>query len=387
MMEQTRGVQTQETVEASSYRGGHLRTGTSPRFNLSFVAGNILVKEVNWLGDLVISLPALRAVRAAFPTAKLAVLVKEELAGFFDGFEWIDEVIPYSIAPGARGWAGHWKIISEIRTRRFDLSILFPNSFQSALWITLAGVPRRVGYATDKRAFMLTHSAAPAADALERHQAHYWLGMLRDTLGIMPVPDAEQYSLEIGGKELNKMRRWLAGKRLHREAPIIAIAPAAAYGPAKEWPLVRYVALIDLLADRYGAECVLVGAPSERPKCEQVAATAGGDTIVAAGETGIGELIALLSLCDGFAGNDSGAMHLAGALGIPTVGIFGSTNPVRTGPTGARAGFIYHRLECSPCLERTCRFNHYNCLRQVTPEEIAGALHVLGAFAKSSTNG
>jgi lipopolysaccharide heptosyltransferase II len=111
-----------------------------------------------------------------------------------------------------------------------------------------------------------------------------------------------------------------------------------------------------------------------------VAATSRSGAIIAAGQTNIGELIALLALCDGFAGNDSGAMHLAAALELPAVGIFGSTNPVRTGPLGPHAGYIYHKLECSPCLERTCRYGHYNCLREVMPAEVAQRLAALGAF-------
>jgi heptosyltransferase-2 len=116
--------------------------------------------------------------------------------------------------------------------------------------------------------------------------------------------------------------------------------------------------------------------------------TSGGDHALRcdrrSGQTNIGELIALLSLCDGFAGNDSGAMHLAAAIGIPTVGIFGSTNPARTGPSGERACVIYHRIECSPCLERTCRFGHYNCLREVAPAEVAQKLATLGALRMES---
>jgi heptosyltransferase-2 len=358
------------------------RAAPPPRPKLSFVTARVLVKEVNWLGDLVISLPALRAVRAAFESAKLAVLVKRELAGFFDGIGWIDEVIPYARPAGIGGIAEQWRIAREIRRRRFDLAILFPNSFQSALWATLGAARSRAGYATDGRAFMLTHQAAPARDSLERHQAYYWLGMLRDTLGIASVPGAEHHRLEIAERHLRTMGSWLAEHRVRPQAPLIAMAPAAAYGPAKEWPLVRYAALIDLLHDRFGAECVLVGAPDERARCAQVATTARCGALLAAGATGIGELIALLSLCGGFAGNDSGAMHLAAAVGIPAVGIFGSTNPARTGPTGARAGFIYHRVQCSPCLERTCRFGHYECLRSVIPEEVASSLARLGAFEK-----
>jgi heptosyltransferase-2 len=112
-----------------------------------------------------------------------------------------------------------------------------------------------------------------------------------------------------------------------------------------------------------------------------LAASARAGAIVAAGETGVGELIALLSLCDGFAGNDSGAMHLAAALSLPTVGIFGSTNPARTGPVGQRAEVIYRAVECSPCLDRTCRFGHYNCLREIAPAEVADSLARLGGFA------
>jgi heptosyltransferase-2 len=343
--------------------------------------GRVLVKEVNWLGDLVISLPALRAIRSAFSGASLAVLVKRELAGFFDGMDWIEHVIPYTVRRGPGGLPDRWRIIGKIREHRFNLAILFPNSFASALWVTLAGVPRRAGYVTDARGFMLTHSVATAPpDALEGHQSGYWLAMVRETLGVAPVSGAEHHKLEVAERHREKMRAWLAANRTQPDAPLIALAPAAAYGPAKEWPLVRYSALVDLLCERFGAECVLVGAPSEQRKCLQVAATSRFGAIVAAGQTTVGELIALLSLCDGFAGNDSGSMHLAAALGIPTVGIFGSTNPTRTGPLGPRANVIYHQIECSPCLARTCRFGHYNCLRAIAPEEVAGALKGLHAF-------
>ena len=143
----------------------------------------------------------------------------------------------------------------------------------------------------------------------------------------------------------------------------------------------RYAALADILAERHGAECVLVGGIDDRLQCEQIAAACKHGAIVAAAETTVGELIALLSRCHGFAGNDSGCMHLAGALGVPTVAIFGSTNPARTGPLGPHCRIIYRALECSPCLERTCRFGHYNCLRDISAEEVADALEACEIFA------
>jgi len=339
----------------------------------------VLIKAVNWLGDVVMSLPAMRAVRRAFPDAHTAVLIKQELASFFDGETWLDEVIPYQVASGIAGLNDRRKIVSEIRTRHFDLAVLMPNSFESALWITAAGIPRRAGFAVDARGAMLTHKASPSHDALDGHQMHYWLAMARETLGIEGAPG--DLSISPASQHVTMMREWLATRRRKPASPLIAIAPAAAYGPAKEWPAEKFAAVIDGLADRFDAECVLVGAPSERAKCEEVAAKSHSGAIVSAGETSIGELIALLSISSGFAGNDSGAMHLAGALGIPTVAIFGSTNPLRTGPAKARSRVIWHHLECSPCLARTCRFGHYNCLREIEPKEILQALGELGVDA------
>jgi heptosyltransferase II len=345
------------------------------RHNLTLVR-RVLVVAMDTLGELVMSLPALRTMRAAFEDAELAVLVKDDLASFFDGMGWIDEVIPYAVPRiGLRR-----KVVNKIRERRFDLAMVLSNSFQSALWVTLAAVPRRVGYATEGRGLMLTHRATPAADALQGHQVHYWLGMLRDTLGIASIPHVQEHMLELDNASLKRARAWLREHNVRSDKPLIAMAPAAAYGPAREWPPVRYSALISWLARTYGAQCVLVGTRSERKKCEQVAAKVHSGAIMAAGDTDIGELKALLSLCDGFVGNDSGAMQLAAAVGIPTVGIFGSTNPAKTGPLGAKASSIYHRIDCSPCFQRTCPYSHYNCLLWVTPHEIADALVSLGAF-------
>jgi heptosyltransferase-2 len=339
----------------------------------------ILVKAVNWLGDLVMSGPALHAIHDMFPGAHLSVLVRRDLASFFDGALWVDEVIPYRLRGGVAGLLDQFSIIKLIRAGRFDLAVVFPSSFQSALWVTLAGVQRRAGYVADRRGFMLTHKVAPRADVERVHQAHHWLVMVGETIGAEGAIEA--YHLDVNVQSRDKMRAWLAKRRIRPERALVALAPVAAYGPAKEWPPERYAALADILADRHGAECVLVGGIDDRPQCEQIAARCRSGALVAAAETTVGELIGLLSLCHGFAGNDSGCMHLAGALGVPSVAIFGSTNPARTGPMGPHCRIIYRALECSPCLERTCRFGHYNCLRDIAAEEVAGALEKSGVFS------
>jgi heptosyltransferase-2 len=338
----------------------------------------ILVKEVNWLGDLVMSLPALKALRRGFPKARLSVLVKRELASFFDGSTWIDEVIPYRVGSGLEGIGDRRRIVAELRARRFDLALLMPKSFEAALWAALGGVRRRVGYATDGRSILLTDRVRFDSGLRGRHQAHDYLHLVSAALG--SSGDASDCAPDVDAASRARMSEWLDARRRTAGGKLVALAAAAAYGPAKEWPAERYAALIDLLARRHAAECVLVGGPSEREKCYRVAAACASAPLVAAGETGVGELLALLSLCDGFAGNDSGAMHVAGALGIPTVGIFGSTDAQRTGPLGPRTRILYHAIECSPCLQRTCRFGHYDCLRRIEAEEVVGALQELGAL-------
>jgi heptosyltransferase-2 len=337
----------------------------------------VLVKEPNWLGDLVISLPALRAVRRAYSGAHLAVLVKQDLAAFFEGVEGIDEVIAYDIAAGFRGMVDRWSLIGSVRARGFDLAVVFPHSFQAALWMATARVPRRAGAAAQGRTWLLTDAARLPPSPPTLHQANDYLALVCETLGI--DGSVGDVCLAAAPARTAKLRAWLAQRR-RRDGPLIALAPAAAYGPAKEWPADRYAALIDEVREVGGAECVLVGSAKERARCAEIASTSRSGGVLAAGETDVGDLVALLSLCAGFAGNDSGAMHVAGALGIPTVGIFGSTRPQRTGPLGPRTRVLYDQIPCSPCLERTCRFGHYDCLRRIGVADVVAALVDLGAL-------
>jgi heptosyltransferase-2 len=337
-------------------------------------ADRIVVKEVNWLGDLVMSLPALHALRQGYPQAHLAVLVRSELASFFDGSGWLDEVIPYAVAGGLRGVPDRWRVVEAIRTRRFDLAVVFPKSFEAAFWAALARVPRRAGFVADVRGALLTHKAVLRPALRQRHQTFDYLAMLEEALGV--VGSSDPLAPAVHAPARATMEHWLSTRR-RRQGRLIALAVAAAYGPAKEWPEDRYAALIDVLANRYAADCVLVGGPAERARCERVAARSQCGALVAAGETTVGELVAL---CDGCAGNDSGAMHVAAALGRPTVTLFGSTNPQRTGPRGPRSRIIYRQIDCAPCLQRTCRFGHYQCLTQIAPEEVVEALVALGGI-------
>ncbi len=340
-----------------------------------------MIRQVNWLGDLVMTLPATRAVRDAFPDASISILVKRELAGFYDGADWIDEVLPYRIGSGWAAIADQWSLVRALRQRRFTIAVIFPRSFSSALWPALAGVPRRIGYVDDARGWLLTERRIRTSELLQRHQVNEHLDLVAQSLGA-PIGSAQPV-VPVSAEQLDKMRNWLQAERRGR-GKLVALAVAAAFGPAKEWPADSYSGLIDQLAENHGIECVLVGSPGERERSLAVAAAARSRPLVAAGQTSVGELIALLSLSDGFAGNDSGAMHVAAALGVPTVAIFGSTRPWRTGPLGPWTRVVQHPIECSPCMQRECRFGHYDCLRSITVEQVTRTLiEVIGSSAQS----
>ena len=319
-------------------------TAPRPGAPLRSTPQRVLVKEVNWLGDLVMSLPAPEAVRRAFPAARFSVLIKAELTSFFDGAGWIDEVIPYRVGRSLGGLADRRHVVAEIRSRRFDLAIVFPRSFESAFWTALARVPSRVGFAADGRGLMLTHKTTRLAALARSHQVFDYLYLSGTPLGI--EGDRTDIAPDVSAGHRAAMRDWLRAER-RGSGRLIALAVAAAYGPAKEWPVARYAALVDRLAERHGAEWCW-SAPPLNPALRHGGVGEPCRRLIAAGQTTIGQALALLSLCDGFAGNDSGYIHVAAALGIPTVGIFTSTNPQRTGPLGPHAQALYHRIESDP---------------------------------------
>ncbi len=333
----------------------------------------ILVRQVNWLGDLVMTTPATWALRQRFPEAHIAVLVRRELAGFYDGADWIDEVISFEQRSGLAGLIALARSAKRLSEGSFDVAVVFPRSFSSALSVALAGIPRRVGYSGDARGWLLTDRFRRSPELLTQHQFHEHHALVQEAFGFSGAPPDP--ILPVSVAHVEAMRAWLEQRR-RRNGPLVALAAAAAYGPAKEWPAERFSELIDRLA-RLGIETVLIGSPGEAARSRTIAESCEFPALVAAGETSVGELIALLSLCAGFVGNDSGAMHVAAALGVPTIGIFGSTRSDRTGPLGRRAEVLQHPIACSPCLQRTCRFGHYDCLRSVLVDEVLARLEPL----------
>jgi len=324
----------------------------------------ILIRATNWLGDAIMSLPAIRAVRESFPGAHLTVLARPSLANLYARERAIDQVLPYA---GDRG-----RTAADLRRESFDCAILLPNSFDAALLAWRAGIPRRIGYRRDARGWLLTEAiAVPEPGETPRHERFYYLELLRRAGLIAGYPPCAEIRLD-GCAQARE-----AGMAALRDAsirsPAIGVSPGAAYGNAKRWLPEHFAETAAILARVYTGSLVLFGSAAERPLCAQIAELFGGAGTGVhnfAGDTTLGQFIDLAAACRMFLSNDSGAMHVASALGVPTVTVFGATDDSTTGPTGAWARIVREQVECSPCLLRECPIDH-RCMTRVTTERVA----------------
>ena len=323
----------------------------------------ILVRATNWVGDAVMSLPALRAIRDRFPAAEIAVLAKPWVADLYARESWCDRTILY---PAEKGWRARLQVAAELRRERFDCAILLQNAFEAALIAWLARVPVRIGYDRDARGFLLTNAVrVPKPGEIPAHQRFYYLELLRRAGVIDVVPDSPSIRLE---------RPEVAA------TATVGVSPGAAYGSAKRWLPERFAEAAVRLARESGGGVAIFGSGAERLLCEEVAGAvraAGVEVRNYAGETSLGQFIELAAACRVFLTNDSGAMHIASALGVPTITVFGATDHVATGPTGELARVVREAVECSPCLLRECPIDH-RCMTAVTAERVVSeALSVI----------
>jgi heptosyltransferase II len=333
----------------------------------------LLVRAPNWLGDAVMSLPAIREIRGAFPHAKVEVAARPWVADLYARETSIDGIIPY---PQGKGLRPRRELAARLRAERFDAAILLQNAFDAALVAWLARIPERIGYNRDGRGLLLTRAiAVPEPGEIPRHERFYYLELLRRA-GIMErFPQTDAIRLDRIEEARESGLRHLAALGL--AAPALGISPGAAYGNAKRWLPERFAEVAQAFVPVPGS-ILLFGSASERPLCETVAAALGSSAPVHnfAGETKLGEFIDLAAACRLFLTNDSGAMHVASALGVPTVAVFGATDDSTTGPTGPLARVVREHAECSPCLLRECPIDH-RCMTRVTAGRVAAVARQL----------
>ncbi len=338
----------------------------------------ILVRATNWVGDAVMSLPALQALRERFPEAHIAVLARPWVADVYGRESFANEVIAYTLPRGWKDFGAKWRFAQEIRKRSFDTAILLPNAFEAAALVWLAGIPKRIGYARDGRGFLLTTAVQrPAPGEIPRHERFYYLELLRRAGIIEALPTSEQ--IRLGGTAAARTvgLAKFAALGLH---DVTGVSPGAAFGTAKRWLPERFTEAVTQL----GHAAALFGSKDERALCESIADDLRSRGIPVhnfAGETTLSEYIELAAACRVYLTNDSGSMHIASALNVPTIAVFGATDHVGTGPTGPLARVVREQVECSPCLLRECPIDH-RCMKAVTAERVVREANELTSLSQ-----
>jgi heptosyltransferase-2 len=343
-------------------------------------AERILIRGVNWIGDAVMTLPAIRSIRRAFPDAEINLLVKPWVADIFKESPDIDEIILYN--EQNKGAIGKLKLVRALRRKKFDKAFLLQNAFDAALIAWLAGIPERIGYKRDYRGFLLTKAVRVKNDTAGEHQVYYYLNLLKEA-GLKPVT-SEPY-IYLSDEEREHARKLLNQSPItSHPSPLIGINPGATYGSAKRWLAENFAELIRRIIDDLEGRVIIFGSPDEAEITDEIIRKLGtwnlelGTNVLnMSGKTNLRELIALISECDAFVTNDSGPMHIAYALHVPTAALFGSTDSSATGPFGDRHKVISKNLSCSPCLERECPEGHLRCMTDISAEEVFSALKEL----------
>ena len=331
----------------------------------------LLIRATNWVGDAIMALPALQAVRNRFPAAQISILALPYVADIYRGQGIADDLIPYDRHGEHKGVGGKEKLADVIRSKNFDTALLLQNAFDAAWIAWRAGIPERIGYNRDARGFLLTRPIrVPRAGEIPAHEKYYYLELLKRAGWIDALPEIPEISLYVSAEESRQAEAKLQTFGSQVDAVRIAVGAGASYGSAKCWPPERFARAINQLLKERRAEVILFGTPAEAGVSAAIRAGLDQPALDLTGTTQIAELPALLSRCTAFLGNDSGAMHVAAAVGLPVVAVFGPTDPEGTAPVTPRCTIVQEKPYCSPCFLRRCPTDH-RCMTAIAPERVS----------------
>ncbi len=330
----------------------------------------ILIRGTNWIGDAVMTIPAMRELNRIFPDSHLTLWTRPWAEGIFRDVDFVDEIITFDKKPRRLG-----PTLAEaemLEKEKFDLAVLFTNSFESALVTKLAKIPRRIGFNKDLRGLLLTDPIAVPEWKGRAHEVFYYLELVKETenriFGTQSVGiEAPDIRLHISDERLSNARSKLEKAGIDLSQTTVAIGPGSTNSRAKRWPAERFSAL----ADRLNADSniVLIGAVDEQEVAAEVIKNSRSSLIDLTGKTDLAEAAAILAVADLFVANDMGLAHIASAVCTDTIVIFGPTDDATTRPYGENSTVIRHDVECSPCMLRDCPIDH-RCMTGVSVDKV-----------------
>ena len=332
----------------------------------------VVVRGANWVGDAVMTVPALSELRRVLPGAHITLATRAWAEGLFEGADFIDDIL--IIDSKAKGFGAFATQAREWRRRRFDLALLLPNAFAPALVARAARVPFRVGYATDRRRALLTHPLAVPTWRGQKQEVFYYLHLVAELERLLyataTVTTREpRIDIHVSDERRRAAFVLLRESGANIERPLVAICPGSTNSRAKRWPTARFAAVADMLIENDGAQVVLIGAGEEMDVSKEVASLMRQSPFVLTGRTSLAETAAVLSAVNLLVTNDTGPAHVAAAVGCPTLVIFGPTNPLTTSPFSTKAIVVREPPDCAPCMLRDCPIDH-RCMTAITPEAV-----------------
>ena len=338
----------------------------------------VLIRAVNWIGDAVMTTPAIAVIREYFPNAEITILANAAVSQLLLLHPGIDSIITFERQGRHHGIAGRLRLAAELRKRTFDLAIILPNSFDSALVPWLAGIPARIGKCSDGRTLLLNGRYIPDEGSAACHEVEYYLQLLR-FFGI--AGHCARPQLFVSTEEEIRVSSLLSENGIQPDDFVLGVNPGASYGSAKRWYPDRFAQVANELAGKWSAKVVIFGGPGETGIASDIETLLKGPVFNISGKTSVRELMALIRRCDFFVSNDSGPMHIAAAFDVPLVAIFGSTDHTGTSPYSDTSVVVRKDTDCAPCKLRECPTDH-RCMRDVTAEDVIDAADKLHQMAK-----
>jgi heptosyltransferase-2 len=319
----------------------------------------ILIVGPAWIGDMVMAQSLFKALHSERPRVQIDVLAPVWCASLLRRMPEVREAINMPLGHGQLGLRARYRLGRELTRRGYAQAIILPRSFKSALVPWFARVPQRTGYRGEMR-FGVINDMRPLDKAVLPQMVQRYVALSVDAGASLPPRDIPKPVLAV---HPDNAARLMAQLNLSDKKPVVGLMPGAEYGPSKQWPLEYYAALVKRLGTN-DLQVWVFGSHKEHAAGEQIVAEAGCGTNLC-GKTQLEDAIDLIAQAKVAVSNDSGLMHVAAAVGVPVVALFGASTPAYTPPLSDQAEVVYLGIECSPCFDRTCRYGHYRCLRDI----------------------